>query len=137
MSKRRTKPCQPRGPDWAPRLFAVLSEGVSMRQACKLARIGRQTVRDRRLKDPDFDRQVKDALEDAADLLEEEAVRRATRKAKPSDALLMFLLRGRRPDVFGSKVDHHHQGRVTLSVVELSDDDLQRIAGGEDEGQPG
>jgi hypothetical protein len=99
-----------------------------MRKACRLAKVGRQTVRDRRLADPDFDRAVRDALEDAADLLEEEAVRRATRKAKPSDALLMFLLRGRRPEVFGNKLEHQHRGRMVLQVEQLSDEELERIA---------
>jgi hypothetical protein len=60
--------------------------------------------------------------------LEEQAVLCATRKKNPSDRLLMFLLRGRRSDVFGNKLEHRHGGRVVLQVEQLGDDELERIA---------
>jgi hypothetical protein len=44
----------------------------------------------------------------------------------------MFLLRAHRPEKYGSKVDHTHRGKVTLTVEDLSDDELARIAAGAD-----
>jgi hypothetical protein len=121
-------------PDWAPSFLAAVSAGKSIKYACKVTRprVSRATIYRRRNTDPAFAEAVRDALEDACDDLESEARRRAMRKHKPSDMLLLALLRAHRPEKYGSKVDHTHRGNVTITVEDLSDDDLARIAAGAD-----
>lgn len=73
-----------------------------------------------------------DALEDAADSLEAEARRRAVEgvdepvyyQGKPvgyvrkhSDAMLMFLLKGNKPDKFRERFNHEHTGKDGSPLV--------------------
>jgi hypothetical protein len=118
--------------DWSARFLDQIRAGRSIKDACARAGVGRRTVYDRRDRDPEFAQVLADALEDACDELEAEARRRALQKDKPSGALLMFLLRAYRPERFGNKIDHNHGGRVALTVEDLTDDELCRIAAGKD-----
>ena len=54
------------------------------------------------------------ALEVAADVLEKEAFRRATRKTRPSDLLLIFLLKGCRPQKYRENVALEVAGGLVL-----------------------
>jgi hypothetical protein len=75
----RTNRTRPRrsAPDWAPRFLERLAQTANIHAACLAAGVGRQTVYDRRNADADFARAMAEALEDACDLLEAEARRRA------------------------------------------------------------
>lgn len=115
-----------------------------VRDACKAAEVGRSTAYDRRAKDPEF-RQAWDEIIDATtDTLEREAYRRATlgveepiyykgqevgKVRRYSDTLLIFLLKGRKPDVYRDRFEHTGAGggpighRLDLSG--LSDEELE------------
>lgn len=63
--------------DWEPAFLAALRETGVVRDALEAAGIGRSVVYARKDADPAFAAAWADALEDAADLLEREAIRRA------------------------------------------------------------
>lgn len=82
--------------------------------------------------DDKYKRDFNEATEDACDLLEAEATRRAIKGVnepvyqggelvgtitKYSDVLLMFLLNGRRPNVFRNRVEHLGEVHVEHDVV--------------------
>lgn len=122
---------------WQPAFLSALRESGVVRSACEAARIGRTTAYELRQRDPGFAAAWDEAMEDAADLLEAEAIRRARHGVrepviyqgrpcgvwvndagevvadgtpgaklvplavtKYSDTLLVFLLKGARPDKY-------------------------------------
>lgn len=101
--------------DWKTPFLAALAEGSSVKCACLKADVARRHVYRTRETDPAFALAWDDASEDGTDVMEDEASRRAVVGVdKPiyhqgvkvdtvkeySDALLKFLLTGRRPDKF-------------------------------------
>jgi hypothetical protein len=64
-------------PDWGPRFLAALRETANIRMSAELACVGRATVYTRRNSDPDFAREMSEAIEDAVDALKLEVRRRA------------------------------------------------------------
>lgn len=66
-----------RPPRWEKAFLASLSKLGNVRLACEASEIDRRTAYNRRGADPDFAKAWDDALDQAADLLEEEARRRA------------------------------------------------------------
>lgn len=93
-------------------MIEALSNGESIVSACVTARIGKQTYYDWRHDNTDFLRDTDAAMEQGADRLEAEAMRRAL---DGSDVLLMFLLKGKRPHVYRDNVKHEHSGSVTFA----------------------
>ena len=98
----------------------ALAGGDSVTGACLAAGLRRRTAYQWRADDPDFATAWEEAIEAGTDLLEDEARRRAVEGVehplmyqgrqvatvrKHSDALLMFLLKARRPEVFRERVD--------------------------------
>ena len=98
--------------------------------------------------DPEFQEALKYAREMAADILEEEVIRRAVEgveepvgwyKGKPggtitrySDNLLMFQLKSLRPDLYRDRVDVNAMGILgRLDLNKLPDDLIARLADGE------
>ncbi len=107
--------------------------------ACRKARVPRRTVYNWRDEDPAFAEAWNEALEVATDALEREARRRAvTGTLRPvyqggklvgrireySDTLLIFLLKGARPDKYADRVKSEHSGPgggpvpVTLELLQ-------------------
>lgn len=74
-----------------------LSQGNSVAQACRAAEIGRTTAYDWRNADEDFAARWDAAIEEGTDLLEDAAKKRAI---DGSDTLMIFLMKGRRPDKY-------------------------------------
>jgi hypothetical protein len=110
-------------------LRALARRGV-VSDACRAARVDRTTAYDARRNHPDFAAAWAAALEEAMDALELEAVRRATRRARPSDTLLIFLLKGGRPQKYRERIDHRHTGAVgstPLDLGKLPDEDLDTL----------
>lgn len=62
---------------WYKPFIAALRETGVIRDACEAAKIHRATAYQHKLDNPDFSKQWDEAIEDSADLLEREAVRRA------------------------------------------------------------
>ena len=121
-----TKKAQLRRGTWQPAFFTSLAAVGNVTEACKLAGISRDTVYHHRKSDPSFAEKWANAEQEAADLLEKEAWRRATEGVaetqfykgvacgsiqRYSDRLLEFLLRGARPEKY--------RERFILPVAEL------------------
>ncbi|MGE4292681.1 MAG: hypothetical protein AB7E32_10780 [Desulfovibrio sp.] len=97
-------------------LDALALQG-NVTQAAAIAGLGRWKVYEQRKEDPEFAQQWEQALRESEDRLEAEAVRRAVEgveepyfyqgeqrgaSRKYSDQLLMFLLKSKRPERFGT-----------------------------------
>lgn len=114
------KPTKKRRPPWqAPFLDALRSSG-NVRLAAKAVAISRKTVYATKARDIAFADDWEDALDEATDLLEEEAWRRAKDGVRRpvfqngkrvgvvreySDTLLIFLLKGLRPEKYRDNFD--------------------------------
>ncbi len=126
--------------------LAAFRETGNVRLACKAANVGRSSHYRWFEKDPEYRTAFDQAKEDATDVLEAEAFRRAVEGVeeptgwymgepggtvrKYSDVLLIFLLKGLRPDRYRERVDV--RGVLAhLDVSQLPDDLVARLASGE------
>ena len=113
--------------------------------SCRAANVSAQTVQEWRKKWPAFDQACDEASEEAVDIVEQAARSRAVHgvrrlkfdgrgnplldpeTGKPyeerdySDDLAKFLLRGRRPEVFGDKSKVEVSGGLTQVVITADD----------------
>lgn len=95
------------------RFLTMVSDGYSIARAAEGAKIARQTAYNWRREDADFARAWDEAWQQGCDVLEEVAQDRAVDK---SDLLLIFLMKGRRPDRYRDNVKHESDVRVTIDV---------------------
>lgn len=133
-------------PRWAKAFLAVLAESGNIRLSCQAADIDRSTAYRLRTSDETFLTEWEQAQEEAADLLEQEARRRAHdgwdepvfgsmgqgqgsgeigMVRKYSDTLLIFLLKGAKPEKYRERADVRHSGKVDIGS--LSDAELLAI----------
>jgi hypothetical protein len=143
MTQKRIKkaPPKPRR-DWRPTFLAALAKTGNVSRACRAARVSRQSAYASR-GDPAFAAAWDDALEEAADLLEAEAWRRAKDGVlRPvfqagkkvgtvrefSDGLLTFLLKGLRPHKFRERSTAEH---VKVDLSAMTDAQLDALIAGE------
>lgn len=115
-----------------PKILDGLASGLFPGEIAQALSIVPGTIRYWRQQDPDFDQMCVEAESLVTDQIEREAIRRAVRgilepvvhkgevvmvdgeplmRRAYSDGLIQFLLRGRRPEVYGdkSKVEHNHE----------------------------
>lgn len=154
MDSTQQNPTPKKRPRWARAFLSALSESGNIRLSCDAAGINRWTAYDLRSSDAEFADEWQHALDDAADLLEVEARRRAEHgvsrlkfhqgkavlvpalddnglvitddKGEPkwrpyveheySDALLMFLLKGARPEKYRENMKVEQSGGLTVRV---------------------
>ena len=103
----------------------ALSELCNVSRACKVVGVARRTVYQWRENDPDFDQEFVRARRVGAEALEDEAVRRAHEGVEKrvfykgelvdtvreySDTLLIFLLKGAKPEVYKDRVANELSG---------------------------
>jgi hypothetical protein len=108
------------------KFLEALAKGSTVTIACRAAGMSRVAAYHWRKDDEDFAKAWDEAVEDGTDILEEEAKRRALVGAKkavyqngkfvgyvqePSDTLMIFLLKGRRPEKFKDRVHAEHTGK--------------------------
>lgn len=111
-----------------------LIEFVSITRAAKKAKIGRQTVYDWVKNDQEFKPLYEAATEIAIEKLEDEAIRRANEGVvKPvyqggkkvgsirefSDTLLIFLLKGKKPDVYKDRFSGEIKNTGEIRIIEI------------------
>ena len=123
-------------------LIATLAATGNVSAACQACGIGRRTYY-HWMEDPAFVERVTDAKDEAADALEAEARRRAHEGTeKPvyqggrrvgtireySDTLLIFLLKGCRPEKYRERADSLN---LNVDLSKLSEEQLARLAKGE------
>lgn len=116
-------------PVWEKGFLAALAETGVVRYACRAAGCDPKDVYARRKVNPEFAAAWAQALEDAADSLEEAAVTRARdgvvevvvgkngelhENRKYSDTLLIFLLKGARPEKYRERVDNRVSGQIDV-----------------------
>ena len=126
--------------EWREIFLAELARVGIVGAACKKAGIGRSTAYKTYKDDPAFASAWDLALDDAADSMESEAIRRGTEGVdKPvyqqgvevgtireySDTLLIFMLKAVRPEKFRDRSEVKRTGKVDVS--KLSDDELRSI----------
>lgn len=115
---------------WEAALRVLARRGI-VTSACEAADIDRGTAYDRRNNYPEFKVLWEEAEKKAADFLEETAWKRATDGTeKPvwykgeqvgteleySDTLLIFLLKGNKPEKFKERTETEHSGKVVIEV---------------------
>lgn len=120
--------------DWKPEFIASLSETGNITLAARVAGISRQAAYNAKESDESFASAWAEAEDVAADLLEEEARKRAVDGTpepvyykgqmvgavrRYSDNLLMFLLKSRRPEKFRDRSEVKHSGGVGVTLTEL------------------
>jgi len=147
-AQRKRKPKTKAG--WRKRFLAALRDSGIVRTACKAAKVDRTWAYRARSEDTAFAKQWDDAMEDACDLLEQEAWRRAHEGVdrgvywqgkrvdtmrEYSDGLIQFLLKGHRPSVFREnfRVEHSGPGGKPIEMRDVSgitDTELELIATG-------
>jgi hypothetical protein len=108
-----------RDPDKDIIFLAILAAGSSVSAACRAAGYARSSAYHWRKTDADFAQDWAQAREEGTDLLEDEALRRASVGVEkpvyyqgqkigvthdPSDRLMIFLLQARRPDIYRDRL---------------------------------
>lgn len=91
-----------------------------IKAAAEAAGIDRSTCYTWRQKDGQFAAAWEDAREDAADVLESAALRRATLGG--SDTLLIFLLKGARPSKYRERFEHVGAGGGAIKIEMTAED---------------
>jgi hypothetical protein len=120
-------------------LAAMSASGGNVRRACEAIDVSRVTAYEWRNKDPEFAKAWDVAKQIGADSLEDEAIRRAfegvpepviykgkkTRNTiqRYSDTLLIFLLKGARPEKYRDNARVEHAGSIGLEGLVAGDDD--------------
>lgn len=126
--------------------LVAYQETGNVRLACTVAKVGRSSHYRWLEEDPLYREALELAKNAAADLLEAEAHHRAVEgiekptgwyKGKPggfvreySDLLLIFLLKGARPEKYRDRVEVRG-ALASIDVTKLSDEQIQRISNGE------
>ena len=108
-----------------------LRAGNTISFACDAFNLARRAMYQLREDDEAFRAEWDEAYEEGAEILEQEARRRAvdgidkpivyrgviTGKVKEySDTLLIFLIKGRKPDVYGDKIQQQQSGELLVKV---------------------
>lgn len=99
-------------------IYATSGQGKLLR-SCRMALIDNQKHYRWLQNDPEYAAAFDKADHMAADYLIEQVRKRATEGEKPSDLLLMFALKAKRPEYRDHyQVSHEHSGTVTISLEE-------------------
>lgn len=118
--KKRASTARTRAVDWKTPFLKNLRETGNILKACRAAKVARTTFYEHRKADAVFEAQVSEALEEAGDVLEAEAWRRAVKGVRRpvfqggrkvgeiqeySDTLLIFLLKGTKPQKYRERAE--------------------------------
>lgn len=149
MKGRRGTLGTPKKKDWKPQFLDALRDLGVVRAACEKAGVPYRTAYNHREQEEAFAADWDEALEQAADLMELEARRRAVEGVEKrvyhqgeqidvvksySDTLLIFLLKAARPHKYRDHYVHEVTGKdggpVRFRAEDLTDDQLAAIAAG-------
>lgn len=132
MSKRTIRTLEKRE-----KFLEALRKTCNVSSAAKSSGLGRTAAYAWRKDDAKFASDWDEAIAEASDLLEEEAMRRAMKGVKRpivqggrvithvteySDTLLIFLLKGAKREKYAERKDVKHEGRMTLEQLVCGDD---------------
>ena len=96
-------------------LLAAVAHCLSVTKACAQVGLSRQTHYAWLHQDPAYAEAFATAKQMGAEWLEDVAVARATQRDHPSDTLLIFLLKGAKPETYRDSVKH--EGRTEISEL--------------------
>ncbi len=126
---------------WVPRFLEAVTAGASVKDAVRHAGVGLDKVYKLRKADVDFRREWNQAADVGTKMLEQEATRRAYHGVeKPvfhkgevcgtvreySDTLLIFLLKGRKPEVYRDSVREGDTKPTAVNITVVNVDDARR-----------
>lgn len=138
--------------DWGKAFLEAFRLMGVVAPAATHAGVSRWAVRKRCERDPEFAEAYANALEDSTERMESIAIARATQAKDPSDTLLIFMLKARRPSVYrdnhrvelggadGKPVTPVAAGAVILLPQDGFEEAARRYANGQapdDPAQPG
>lgn len=135
-------------PEKRDEFLTLLSETCNVTKSAQAIGISRQCAYDNRDADPAFASAWDNAIEEAVDLLEQEAQRRAFKGTQRpvfhqgkecgviqeySDTLAIFLLKAHRPKKYRerSSIEHSGPDGGPIQTHAISDSQLEKIIGGE------
>lgn len=110
-------------PDLKEKFLDELREVPNVARACRVLGLTRRLVYNHRRDDEIFRADWDDALEEGVESLEAIALERAADK---SDILLMFMLKGAKPETYRERYDHTSAGQplaapgITVVEIQLS-----------------
>lgn len=137
-------------PEYKRQIVEMTQRGMFLSEISQSLDIAQSTIRRWREQDAEFGQQFEDALSAYMDTVEKEAVRRAVegimepvvsqgrvvmdpqapgqplRVRKYSDSLMMFILRGRRRDVYGDKREVDQ--KTTIDVTGAKDELARKLS---------
>lgn len=96
-------------------ILEALGEYPHIGNACKKARITRETLRRWRKLDPDLDQAVRRALLEGDEVLEDVAMEEAIKKRNAT--LIIFLMKTRIRDRYGDRMEHTGSGGSPIQIV--------------------
>lgn len=103
--------------NWQKAFLAAFAQIGIVAPAAAAAGVSRNAVRLATLRDPAFAAKYAEALETSTERLEGMAYARAIRAESPSDLLMIFLLKARRPKVYRDNYRLEHTGPDGGSVA--------------------
>ena len=103
-------------PRWHGPFIRMLRNTANVRVSCNAAGITRAGAYKARKRDSEFEAEWEEALDDACDILEFVARKRAF---ETSDTLLIFLLKAHRPELYADRLQVEHI--VRKRAAELAD----------------
>ena len=103
-----------RTPEKRKRFFDGFRKAGTVTGACKAAGISRSIAYEWRDKDPAFAEEWQTVEDESTDALEKEAYRRAK---NGSDTLLIFLLKGRKPETYRDRYEVKGDHTATVEVL--------------------
>jgi len=102
---------------WEKQYLTALSQTGNWTLSAQMAGINKSTARERYLTSPEFRSACDDAIQSGIDILEAEARRRAM---AGSDILLIFMLKGARPEKYRDSYTVHSSTAPTDYVIDLT-----------------
>jgi hypothetical protein len=102
---------------WEKQYLTALSQTGNWTLSAQMAGINKSTARERYLTSPEFRSACDDAIQSGIDILEAEARRRAM---AGSDILLIFMLKGARPEKYRDSYTVHNTTTPTDYVIDLT-----------------
>jgi hypothetical protein len=129
--------------DWRERFIVALTSSGNVSWSALKANVTRRHVYRVRDEDSDFAAAWDEALDEATDVLEAEARRRALKGVpepvyqkgekvgtitRYSDTLLIFLLKGMRPEKYRERLDHNLHGPGNGPIRHINEPDLSAFS---------
>lgn len=107
--------------DWKPDFLEAYAESGNVKASAEGAGVTKQAVYQARKRSERFAEQFQQARDEAADHLEGVAFKRAE---DSSDTLLIFLLKGLKPETYGDRVRQEHSGPggAPIRYIEVAGD---------------